>query len=87
MMSDYTVASSSVSVLFFMFCKCIFIADQFTMSMLFLQFCCITTDIHVCSFDVIFSHNLFNFFFILMRHLIVINSSFIVCLFHKICIL
>ena len=86
-MSNFTVVSSSVSVLFFMFCKCIFITDQFTINALFLQFCCITTVTYICFSDVIFLHNVFNFFFILVKHFIVIISLFIIHLFHKVCTL
>jgi len=65
----------------------IFITDQFTINVFILQFCCIITVIYVCSFNVIFSHSLLNFFFILMKYLIVIISSLIIYLFHKVCTL
>jgi len=57
------------------------------MNVLFLQFYCIIIVIYVCSFNVIFSYSLFNFFFILIKHLIVIYSSSIICLFYRVCTL
>jgi len=57
------------------------------MSVLFLQFYYAVIVIYICSSNVVFLYNLFNFSFILMRHLIVIISSFIIYLSHKICTL